>query len=124
MEGAWKKSVIREYVGDESQCRVCGTEFHTRDRLLKHLSERRLRSKHRTETCAEIWVRDHAKRVAPKELEALEAEVSLARKRARREGHRHVPALQPAASSRPSILRGRKRRPQAEPILPLVVEQT
>ena len=110
---SWSKhkqtSRIREYVGNESKCRICKVEFHTRDRLLKHLSERRVRSKHRKYTCAELWMDQDPPKVDDAVLCGLESSVKECRKRARREGHRHTIVERPAEASEPSILKKRRR---------------
>eukprot|EP00973_Karenia_brevis_P016527 2263551-Karenia_brevis.AAC.1 len=51
-----KRDHIRMHIGDESKCQVCGVDFHCRARLIKHLSETRLRSKHRRMTCREEFL--------------------------------------------------------------------
>ena len=39
------KSDVRTFIGDTTTCTICGTNFFTRNRLVKHLLERRSRSK-------------------------------------------------------------------------------
>ena len=97
------KNTIRKLVWDESRCRVCGCEFHTRARLLKHLGENRVRAKNRAATCAEVWRQDFPEAVPQDELERLEKVVAEQVAADRKKGRRHVVATKVAVPTAPTI---------------------
>ena len=70
--------------------------FFSRARLVKHLLERRIRSKNRTKTCAQEWLERFPEPIPDAEYERLEAEVAEQAAKARKAGRRWVPADRPA----------------------------
>jgi len=81
------KAPFRRCIGDTSECPVCKTDFITRARLIKHLSERRVRSAKRRKTCRDELMKRKPPDIPHHEYEALEAIGSYDAKKARREGH-------------------------------------
>ena len=98
-------SDFRKYVGPISKSPICEVEFFSRSRLIKHLSERRLRSKHRTRTCQDALLNSNLAQVPEHILEPLEAENTRERKVARKLGHTNVLSSRPAQPTRASILK-------------------
>ena len=101
------KTEIRKHIGDISQCSVCGVDFHSRERLIKHLSERRIRSKHRNATCNDIFLDLSPPLVPESLLLQLETRDGQFRRSARRSEHRHVIAHILSVGSKQSILEGK-----------------
>ena len=96
-------------------CPSCGVNCHTRARLIEHLSERRLRSKHRRELCRDVVLRTSTNVYvdAVTRLEQRDAEQS---RDAMRAGHRHVIAgMQPAVATQAHILKRSKPEEHCEP---------
>ena len=94
------KSSFREFIGDVSECPVCGVDFRTRARLVKHLSERRVRSKYRTTTCHDVFLRSDPARVPDDSLQKLESRDASQHKQARKAGHTNVLAEMPCKRRR------------------------
>ena len=66
------KSKVRDYIGDISVCPTCGTNFHTRVRLVKHLSVTVVSAKNKTQTCAQAFLGSNPNKVPKEEFERLE----------------------------------------------------
>lgn len=99
------KSDIRTYVGDISLCPICKTDFVSRARLIKHLSERRARAKHRRTTCRQAFMSSVTYRVTDGILLKLESRDKNMYRCARKAGHMHVIAEVPCKRTAPSILK-------------------
>ena len=91
---------IRQYVGAESMCRVCKCDFKTRARLIKHLLDRRVRSKSKQDCCADIWLNRATEKIPESLLIELESQVAHEERQARKQGRRHVLAEQAAVPAR------------------------
>ena len=89
------KSGVRDFVGNISVCPICSTDFCSRARLVKHLSERRIRSKLRTVTCQQAFLRSQPQMVNGNERSLLEARDADTFRKARKEGHTNVIATIP-----------------------------
>ena len=76
-------------------------------RLVKHLSETRVRSKHRTAQCKTLFLQNNPAQIDRDVLEQLEQDDADERRVARKAGHSHVIACKPACATLPSILRNR-----------------
>mmetsp|Transcript_132726 Transcript_132726/g.264871 ORF Transcript_132726/g.264871 Transcript_132726/m.264871 type:complete len:539 (+) Transcript_132726:2-1618(+) len=87
----WKKhgvkSELRKYIGDHSDCPVCGVDFITRPRLIRHLSETRLRSKKRAKTCRDEFLNSHPLPIDQAVYDQLERRDADVLKKARAAGH-------------------------------------
>jgi len=103
------KSSVRQYVGDISSCPICKVEFHTRSRLIKHLSERRVRAKGRTRTCQDLFLNSSPLLIPQSDFLELEKRDALILARSRRQGHTNVISKLPSKSTEPSILKGVRR---------------
>ena len=94
-------------VGDVTRCCICGVDFHHRRNLLKHLSEKRVRSKKLRTPCGETFMQRFC--IAPRTGEAPDEEVQRAitadrvqLRSARKLGHTHIMAtLSVKRASRP-----------------------
>jgi hypothetical protein len=93
------RTAVDEYVGFVSICPICNKDFHCRPRLLCHLSETRIRSKHRSETCRSILLSGNLPKVANAELEKARSHDRKLRHEARRCGNTHVIANKPVYRS-------------------------
>ena len=99
------RSDIRQFVGDISVCPICGTNFLSRARLIKHLLERRVRSKFRKVSCQQAFL-DLSPSVVPSEiLKGLELSDSKLANSARREGHTSIIDDIPCTRTKPSVLK-------------------
>jgi len=98
------RSDIRQFVGDICVCPVCGTNFFTRARLVKHLLERRVRSKVRGVSCQQAFLDSNPALVPPKILETLELRDAACAKAGRRNGHTSIIAELACKRTQPSIL--------------------
>ena len=96
-----RMSDFRVKIGNISRCPVCETEFYTRSRLLRHLSERRVRSKARGEPCQTALLRLQLPDVPNEEFQKLEAEDASTRRSYRRGGHRTILSEIPATATKP-----------------------
>ena len=99
------KNDVRCFVDDVSRCPVRDVKFHTRARLIKHVSERRVRSVRRTAKCQQLYMISTAYRVTAGLLQKLKERDKRACKDARRSGHSNVIAGVPCRRHRPSILK-------------------
>ena len=68
-----QRGSIRQNVGNISACPVCKNEFFSRARLIKHLLERRVRSKTRGYSCRLVFMDQFANRVPSNELQLLDS---------------------------------------------------
>ena len=99
---------IRMHVADISCCPSSKVDFWSRPRLIKHLLETRIRSKHRTQSCRDHFMM-HLPRVVDREtFDMLEARDREALRKARKDGHSHILATKPAKAYCNSILKGRE----------------
>ena len=96
---------IRRYIGDISCCPICGTDFFSRARLVKHLLEKRVRSKNRGHSCRERFLQTAMEEVPPATLRSLESRDAAVARAARRDGHTNVIASRPCQRHAPSILK-------------------
>ena len=86
---------VGELVGDWRRCPICSTVFGSRMALVQHLSETRLRSKHRCATCKDAFLATNPPPIPLDVLKAFQATDRADRRSARRQGHTHalVPEL-------------------------------
>ena len=103
------RSGIRQLVGDTCVCPVCGTDFKTRARLIKHLLERRVRSKCRKVSCQSVFLGLKHKVVPADVLAGLEARSAVCASASRKEGHTSIVATTPCQRTKPSVLKRAKR---------------
>ena len=98
------KCDVCAFIGDMSICRVCGTDFGTRARLVKYLLERRVRSKARGKSCQEAFLQLSPAPVPLDILRQLEMCDAERIKADRKDGHTNVIAKQPCKRTQASIL--------------------
>ena len=98
------KNDIRRFIGDTGVCQICHVDFRSRARLLKHLSERRLRAKNRNATCQDLRFKSNPDEIAEDVINVLVARDKTSTAAARKHGHRHVIAHIPCAKA-PNILK-------------------
>ena len=80
-----------KYVPDWTQCPVCFTQFDSRESLIVHLSEYRVRSKHREFSCAEVFAHSDPHVVPQPILDELACKAKVHLKRNIKDGHtRHI----------------------------------
>ena len=96
---------IRQVIGDISCCPVCKTDFFSRARLVKHLLEKRVRSRFRAASCRELFLRSNPEMVPADCVQFLETRDAAVAKAARREGHTSLIADRPCQRHGPSILK-------------------
>ena len=97
------RSNIRQFVGEVSVCIICGTNFGSRARLIKHLLERRIRSKCRNVSCQQAFLDSNPSLVPGEILKDLELRDSKRASSARREGHTSI--IAEGARNKPSVLK-------------------
>ena len=113
------KSSFRQFIGNTSVCPVCHTDFCTRARLIKHLADRRVRSRHREQTCQQAFLASDPELVPPDELAELERVEAQDKKRQRRISSSAIIAAEPARPARQSALkRARVEPPARVPTMP------
>ena len=98
------KCDVRSFIGNVTMCAVCGTDFHTRARLVKHLLERRVRSKSRGVSCQAAFMASNPTRVPVDLLSRLEESDAAQHKSNRLAGHTNVIAGRPCKRTQCSIL--------------------
>ena len=86
------KSSIREFVDGSGICPVCETNFHTRLRVLAHLSDKR-----RTK-CSSALQSGTFERLPSTEVTRLDQADAQARRAARKNGHTHALAIRSAVT--------------------------
>ena len=99
------RSDIRQYIGDVSVCPVCDTEFYSRARLVKHLLEKRVRSRTRGKSCRYLFLQKDLEIVPAANVQVLDSRDAAVAKVARREGHTSVIAGRPCQRHGPNILK-------------------
>ena len=87
--------------------------MHSRARLIKHLSETRMRAKKCIVLCQDAFWAGSPNRVPPEKLAALEAKEAAERRECRKSGHSNIINGRPAKSTKPHILK--RRAPEAHP---------
>ena len=107
------KSSFRQFIGNTSVCPVCHTDFCTRARLIKHLADRRVRSRHREQTCQQAFLASDPELVPPDELAELERVEAQDKKRQRRISSSAIIAAEPARPARQSALKRARVEPPA-----------
>ena len=109
----WSKHGIRskilQLVDDETCCPVCDTECYSCARLVKHLLEKRVRSRTRGVSCRDQFLLSRSKRIPTERVNILDQRDANVAKAARRKGHTSIIADRPCDRRAPSILL--KRRP-------------
>ena len=87
---------LNKYIDNSGICPVCKTNFHSRTRVLAHVSETRIRNKSGRQTCRQILQAGHF----PEISESILADATLAarteRREAQRRGRTHALATLPA----------------------------
>jgi hypothetical protein len=73
---------IDSFVGDESCCVVCGTDFSTRFRLIAHLNAKRITLKGSGECCNAVFWSDPPPRITQEVLTLLHVKDREARRAA------------------------------------------
>ena len=92
------KNMMRYFADADGVCHACGTLFHTRLRLLAHLSDNR-----RT-ACHDKLIRYDGNRLSDVRVHALDLLDRTARRQAQQAGHSHVLAVGHARSQRGCIV--------------------
>ena len=95
---------VRTFIGDTSICAICGTDFFSRARLVKHLLERRVRSKTRGASCQAAFLQSNPAPVPATLLHELESRDAAAFKAERKEGHTSTIAGRPCRRTQTSVL--------------------
>jgi len=89
-------SPLNKYIDNSGICPVCATNFHSRTRVLAHVSETRVRNKSGRKTCRQILQAGDF----PEISESIFADATLAsrteRREAQRRGRTHTLAILPA----------------------------
>ena len=93
------RSPVVALVGNVSTCPVCGNDFRSRLRLISHLSETRIRSKHSSSNCRLSFLATRPSEVPAGLLARLNKIDADARRTARRQGRTHEIATVPAKLS-------------------------
>ena len=106
------KAGVRNFLGDVSVCPICRTDFRSRIRLVKHMSERRVRAKNRPTTCQQVFLSSNPAPVPDVELQRLEARDKTRSKEVRKSGHSHELAAVPSVRTVPHILKKPRVKPQ------------
>ena len=83
------KSAARFYANANGTCASCGTRFHTRLRLMAYLTDKR-------RTKCLVWLQDNVPALSNQRVKDFDEDDRLARKEARRSGHTHAIAKEPA----------------------------
>ena len=87
--------------------------MHSRARLIKHLSETRMRAKNRTVLCRDAFLASGPNRVSTEKLATLEAKEAAERRECRKRGHSNIISERPAKVTKPHILK--RSAPEAHP---------
>ena len=103
-------SNIRDLVPDTSKCPICETDYFSRSRLIKHLLEKRVRSKNRAKSCRQEFIDSNPTPVDPEILADSERQGFHEGKAARISGHTNVFAKKPCQRSTEHILKGKPAR--------------
>ena len=98
------RSEVVARVGDIAVCPICHTNFHSRLRLITHLSESRVRSVKRGVSCRTEFLQAAFPLVDEVELGRLNDIDRRSRREARTRGHTHEIAHVPASRTLPSVL--------------------
>jgi hypothetical protein len=96
---------VDAFLGDVTICPICATDYHSRVRLVTHLSETKVRSKTRGTSCNAAFLLSQPARVADEVLNVLHARDTEPRIAAVKAGHTHVIAARPCTRGKPSILK-------------------
>ena len=99
-------SVIHRIVPDIAVCHICYTNYHTRERLVAHLSETRIRSQVRRTNCRTEFLALGWPVLSPSQLASFNARRNADAKKMRRAGHTHTLAEAPVQRGAPSVLKG------------------
>ena len=99
-----QRTAVAHFLGASTICPACGTDFHSRARLLNHASDGRIRSKARTVSCRDQILSMGMEPIRDSELCRLNAQAKSDRQLARKAGHTQIIALKPAVRARPSHL--------------------
>ena len=102
------RSDVRERIDDISECPVCRVDFTCRGRLIKHLLERRVRSKCRGRSCHDCFLELGWPCIDRDRFSQLEARDAKILAGLRRVGHTNLLADAPAKPTLESILKKRK----------------
>ena len=100
------RNPVVQFVGSILKCPVCSTEFHTRLRLITHLSDKRVRSKVRGVSCRDAFLRSGPEPVSPDALAELNRVNDAMRAKAMKEGHTHPICVRSALRTSACILEG------------------
>jgi len=91
---------VNKYIDDVSLCPVCLTDFHSRVRLITHLSDTRVRSKTRLTSCNAVFLASKPPIVQQDVLERCMARDRCVRAQASKQGHTHEIATVPCKRTR------------------------
>ena len=94
------RNKIVELLDDISTCPICACEFHSRLRLMRHLSETRIRSKHSKTNCRFEFLSTERIPIDPAMAVTLNEKDRICRRTARKSGHSHVIATKLAVISK------------------------
>ena len=99
------RTPVAAFLADSSICPACGTDFHSRVRLLTHAADKRVRSITRGKSCYQQIMDMQLPRVPLGELERLQKQEREECRDAGRRGHSHPLAINPAKRTKPSVLK-------------------
>ena len=99
-------SVINRTIPDIAVCPICNANYHTRERLVAHLSETRIRSQVRRTNCRSESLALGWPVLSPSQLASFNQRRNADTKNMRRAGHTHTLAEAPVQRGAPSVLKG------------------
>eukprot|EP00973_Karenia_brevis_P096181 12431002-Karenia_brevis.AAC.1 len=95
------RSPINKYIDSSGKCPVCGMKFSNRERVLAHVSERRIRNRAGRPNCRQKLLAGAFPILCPDALERATLETRVALRESRKRGHTHVIASTYARKNRP-----------------------
>ena len=93
-------------IPDIAVCPICNTNYHTRARLVAHLSETRVRSQVRRTNCRTEFLALNWPVISPSLLADVNRHRNADARKQRKAGHTHTLAEAPARRGAPSVLKG------------------
>ena len=99
-------SLVNRTIPDIAVCPICNTNYHTRGRLVAHLSETRVRSQVRSTNCRTQFLALGWPILPASQLASFNERRNASARRMRKAGHTHDLAEAPARRGAPSVLKG------------------